>query len=123
MWCRSHPAPQSQASGVPVGSPSVCPLYRRGSESNQPTRRAPEAGGNAKLGSIAVKRRADGHRPGGIGMAVERAAAGVEPVDGDTTSAKSNILDQLRVGPVELCDHDVERGPRRSGGIENPEEL
>ena len=82
-----------------------------------------ERGRNAELGRVAVRRRADRCRAGGIGMAIECAALGVELVDRDVTSTKPYVLDELRVGAIERCDHDVERGHRRPRRIEDAEDL
>ena len=82
-----------------------------------------KSGGKRRTRAYQVRRRADRRSPGGIGMAKDRAAAGVELVDRDVTSAKPYVLDELRVGAIELGDHDVERGHRRPGGIEDAEEL
>src|SRR4029453_5592721 len=55
-------------------------------------KRLQERGVNIELGRIAVKGRADRLCPGSIGMAIERAAAGVELVNRDVLPANPNIF-------------------------------
>src|SRR5262249_910743 len=66
---------------------------------------------------------ANGFGSGGIGVAIEGAALGVELVDRDVISTKQYVLDELGIGAIELGDHDVERDHCRPGGIEDAEEL
>src|SRR5262249_52634576 len=86
-------------------------------------KRLQERGENAELGRVAVKRRANRFGSGGIGVAIERAALGVELVDRHAGAVVNHyILDELGVGAIELGNHDVERGlprPGRNGEYDN----